>query len=82
MMIIIQSLLDGIIIFIICSLISMFVSYLAYLKGKMSHLIAENLKLLDKMHEGLIVVSESDRTLQFASKPAIRLLKQLSKEKE
>ena len=60
----------------------MFVSYLAQIKGKMSHLIAENLKLLDKMHEGLIVVSESDRTIQFASKPAIRLLKQLSNEKE
>ena len=40
----------------------------------MSLLIIENLKLLDKMHEGLIVVSEKDRKLQFSSRPASQLL--------
>lgn len=42
----------------------------------MNKLILENLSLLDKMHEGLIVISEKERTIQFASKPAIFLLKQ------
>ena len=40
----------------------------------MSKLIIENLNLLNKMHEGLIVVSEKERTLKFASKPAINYL--------
>ena len=30
------------------------------------------------MNEGLIVVSEKDKSLQFASKPAVHLLKQTS----
>ena len=42
----------------------------------MNKLIVENLNLLDKMHEGLIVISENDRTLQFASEPAMRILRQ------
>lgn len=40
----------------------------------MSKLIIENLNLLNKMHEGLIVVSKKDRALKFASRPAIRYL--------
>ena len=39
--------------------------------------MVENLTLFDKMHEGLIVLSQKDRTLQFASKPAIWLIKQV-----
>jgi len=42
----------------------------------MNKLIIENLSLLDKMHEGLIVLSEKERAIQFASNPAIFLLKQ------
>ena len=37
--------------------------------------MSENLNLFDKMHEGLIVLSEKERSLQFASQPAIRLVK-------
>ena len=40
----------------------------------MSHLIKENVILFDRMHEGLIVISEADKRLTFASKPAIQLL--------
>ena len=40
----------------------------------MSKLTIENLNLLNKMHEGLIVVSKKDRTLKFASRPAIHYL--------
>lgn len=65
-------------VFIVCTVvISMVVTYIAQLKGKMSKLMKENLNLLNKMNEGLIVVSEKDRSLQFASNPAVRLLKQL-----
>lgn len=53
---------------------NIFVTYIARIKGKMSLLIIENLKLLDMMHEGLIVVSEKDRKLQFLSRPASQLL--------
>ena len=37
----------------------------------------ENMKLIDKMHEGIIVVSEKDHDIKFANKPAISLLKQV-----
>ena len=60
---------------IFITLIGMLVTYIAHIKGKMNQLMVENLNLLDRMHEGLIVVSEKDRNLKFASDPAIRLLK-------
>ena len=47
----------------------------------MSNLMHENLSLLDRMHEGLIVLSErgiedpEGIKVTFASKPAIKLLK-------
>ena len=40
----------------------------------MGLLIKENIILFDRMHEGLIVISEADKRLTFASKPAIQLL--------
>ena len=57
------------------TLLGMLVTYIAQIKGKMNQLMIENLNLLDKMHEGLIVVSEKERNLKFASNPAVRLLK-------
>ena len=61
-------------LFLILTLISMLVTYIAQIRGKMGHLIKENIILLDRMHEGLIVISaddSSDKRLKFASKPAI-----------
>ena len=58
-------------------LFSMAVTYIAVIRGKNNHLIEENLKLLDKMHEGLIVVTEDEHHIKFANSPARRLLKQL-----
>ena len=43
----------------------------------MSKLMSENFALFDRMHEGLIVISETDKSLQFATRPAIALLKSL-----
>lgn len=41
----------------------MVVTYIAQIRGKMSQLLIENLNLLNKMHEGIIVVSEKDQSL-------------------
>ena len=55
----------------------MLLAYIARIRGKLSYLVIENMNLLNKMSEGLIVLSESDLSLQFASLPAVRLMKQL-----
>ena len=65
--------------FAIVSSMGMVITYIGQIRNKMSRLLKENLKLLDKMHEGLIVVSESGKSLKFASRPAIALIKQLPK---
>lgn len=64
-------------VFALNSILSILLTYIAHLRGKMSKLMVENLNLLNKMHEGLIVVSEKDKIVKFASKPAINLLKQM-----
>ena len=46
-------------------------------KGQMSELMKENLNLLNKMHEGLIVLSEKDDSLQVVNKPALNLLNKI-----
>ena len=61
--------------FIFITTISMLLAYVARIRGKLSYLVIENMNLLNKMHEGLIVLSESDLNLQFASLPAVRLIK-------
>ena len=43
----------------------------------MSKQIVENMNLLHGMHEGIVVLSTTDMSLLLASRPAIRLLKQL-----
>ena len=40
---------------------------------------AETFSLLNGMDEGLVVISAADKKLTFASGPAVRLLKQLSR---
>ena len=64
-------------VFALNTILSLLLTYIAHLRGKMSKLMVENLNLLNKMHEGLIVVSEKDKIVKFASKPAINLLKQM-----
>ena len=55
----------------------MLISYIARIRGKLSYQAIENMNLLNKMHEGLIVLSESDLSLKFANLPAVRLMKQM-----
>ena len=47
------------------------------IKGQMSELMKENLNLLNKMHEGLIVLSEKDDSLQVVNKPALSLFNKI-----
>ena len=74
---IIGRLIDMFTVFALISILSMILTYIAHLRGKIIKLMVENLNLLNKMHEGLIVVSEKDKVIKFASKPAISLLKQV-----
>ena len=69
--------LDVFIVFIFCYFFRMFLVYIAILRGDKDQLMIENMKLIDKMHEGIIVVSEKDHDIKFANKPAISLLKQV-----
>ena len=57
----------------------MCLTYIGIIRGKKNHLVIENLRLLDKMHEGIMVVSMDDLSLKFANKPAKRILKQQQK---
>ena len=41
----------------------MLLVYIAKIRGRLVQLLNENLKLLDRMHEGLIVISEKDLCL-------------------
>ena len=61
-------------IFFIC-MVGMIITYIGQIRGKTVRLMEENISLFDRMHEGLIVISEKDLSLQFASRPAVALLK-------
>lgn len=67
--------------FIFLTGVAQIITYIVRIHGKMAYLILENLNLLNKMHEGLIVVEEdsNDLEMKIASLPAIRLLKQMPK---
>ena len=65
------------IVFAILNVFGILVVYIAQIRGKLVQLLNENIKLLDRMHEGLMVISEKDLCLQFANRPAIAVLKQL-----
>ena len=60
---VIGKLLNSLFLFLILSIVGMVVTYIAQIRGKMSRLLIENLNLLNKMHEGIIVVSEKDQSL-------------------
>lgn len=62
--------------FIFLSTFSMVITYIARIQGKMNFVIIENIHLLNRMHEGLVVVEQEDLDLKFATIPAVSLLKQ------
>ena len=51
---------DGGMVFMICTVCTIIISYIKLIRGQMRQLMAENLNLLNKINEGLIVLSEKD----------------------
>ena len=60
--------------FMLITIYGMVLTYIAQIKSELVELMNENICLFDKLHEGVVVVSESDQKLQFVSKPAVNLL--------
>ena len=70
------TLMYSIFVFLMCSLITMVVLYISELQYKMNTMNIENAKLLDGMHEGLLILTKSDpQTPMFCNKTAQKLLK-------
>ena len=59
---------------VFCSCLSMVAIYISKLHIKMRNKNAENVKLLDGMHEGLLILSKSEMTTMFCNRPAQKLL--------
>ena len=45
--------------------------------GNMSQFTDENFNLLNRIHDGVIVLGEHDNCLKFANEPAVAIFKQL-----
>lgn len=73
-MVIIGKLLNGFWAFVILTIFCMTLTYIARIKWNLENVIDENINLFDRMHEGLVLVSEKERNLMFASRPAVELL--------
>jgi len=73
---VITKLLNGAFGFVILNVLGMQLTYIVRIKSQLVELMAENMNLFDEMHEGLVVVTDKDHSLQFASKPAMDLLMQ------
>ena len=70
-----SKILNSLFLFGITTVMSMTITYIAQIRSQINKLVIENSNLFNKMHEGLVVVSEKDKSIKYASKPAIRLLK-------
>ena len=68
---------DSLFVFIVCMTLALIITYIKLIRGRMSQLIIENINLLNKMNEGLIVVSEKNEIVKVINKPALSLLKQI-----
>ena len=62
-------------LFVFLTTVSMLIAYIARIRGKLKYQAIENVNLLNRMHEGLIVLSESDLSLKFANLPAVQQIK-------
>ena len=48
--------------------------YVRDLHAKLGKLITENIKLLNRMHEGILIISKKSKSVVFANKPASEFL--------
>ena len=60
--------------FIINAILSMMFLYISSLHSRMRSFNVENTKLLDAMHEGLLILSKADNESMFCNFPAQKLL--------
>ena len=65
---IVPKVLNVLYIVVVLTVLSMGITYIAQIKGKMSVLMVENLNFLDRMHEGLIVLSMGSNSEESSSK--------------
>ena len=56
--------------FLIICLICMSLLYVFKLQTKLRDLNVENIKLLDGMHEGLLILSKSNKNVMFCNRPS------------
>ena len=49
--------------FVAFSALAIILTYISKIRYKLNRLMVDNLKLLDQMHEGLIVLTQQDRDL-------------------
>ena len=63
---------SGVLVFI--TVFSALTTYISRIESKLKRLMLQNLGLLDGMHEGIIVLADDDKNLEFANMPAIELI--------
>ena len=61
-------------VFIFNSGISMLLLYISQLHNRINKFSIQNIKLLDGMHEGLLILSKASRTPMFCNQPAVKVL--------
>ena len=57
-------------LFVISMIIAGLILYVSKLHGRMNVTITENMRLLDGMHEGLLIVSKEEKGIMFCNRPA------------
>ena len=60
--------------FLICCCFAVAVRSVSKLQTKLSTTNIENAKLLDGMHEGLLILSKNDQKTMFCNKPAQKII--------
>ena len=60
--------------FLIICLLAIVILYTYELQTKLKDLNGENIKLLDGMHEGLLILSKANKNVMFCNKPSQKLL--------
>ena len=64
-------------VFVMSSIFGMFITYTSQIRLKLSTYHNSNLSLLNRMQEGLVVLTDDKKEVQFANNTAISLIKQL-----
>ena len=59
-----------ILLFLICSMLAVIVLYISSMQMRMKSYNMANIKLLDGMHEGLLILAKSNKKIMFCNKPS------------